>query len=126
MLNAYCNALHPRNGQLRDAKCYWKIDGRDLVEFTFTCDNNYWALHEAVTRLLDWSITESQPLTIHVVNKAIPQNRDLIRLCGKSGSELVWLPKEQYLIQCPEAPESERSTVLGRNDVTRDINSASL
>lgn len=81
--------------------------------FTVWASTNYDALKQAVTRLLEWSAEQKQPLLIHVVDMSIPRNRDLIRLCGKTDSDLVWIRKEDYVKQMPGAPVRDNSMGLG-------------
>jgi hypothetical protein len=116
---AYCNAHHPLSGQPREATCYWKIDGQKLVSFAVSSPSNYDALFQAVHRLLTWAADHQESLTIYVVNQAIPRNRDLIRLCGRTDSDIVWMPKTQYLAQLPT--EDEDPATLQAAGLAKDL-----
>jgi hypothetical protein len=90
MTNAYCSvSIQPgKTGELRPATCCSKIDGQDLVVTTNWARGAYDALRRTVEIVLRWS-AKNQPLKIHVADTAILSNRDLRRLCRKTGSQIV-------------------------------------
>jgi hypothetical protein len=90
-LDAYCSVtIQPgKTGELRRATCCSKIDGGEVVVSTNWSHSSYDALRQTVERLLRWSAKESQPLQIHVADTALINNRDLRKLCRKTGSQIV-------------------------------------
>jgi hypothetical protein len=91
MLDAYCSVkIQPgKPGESRPATCCSKIDGQALVVTTNWSHSSYDALRQNVERVLRWSAKEKQPLLIQVADTAILNNRDLRKLCRKTGSQIV-------------------------------------
>lgn len=90
-MNAFCSVkIQPgRPGELRAATCWSRIGEQDWVVTTNWARGAYDALRQTVERLLRWSAKNQQPLTIHVGDAAILRNRDLRKLCRKTGSQIV-------------------------------------
>jgi hypothetical protein len=91
--DAWVKIVHPKNGTLAVADCYYRIDGYPLQKVSYRCHNTHEAAIYAVRQLLCFAAVRQLAIVVHVCQKSVTANLDPQLLVRKQGSVLRWMCK---------------------------------